>query len=233
MTSSRQLFDLQELDKDISIKRDSLVDVRARLEDNQALILARKQLETTQQRLSEVQSGQRAIDIDVEELKEKADRSAKKLYGGTVSNPRELSGMEEELRIIKSHQKQKEDSLLEVLVEVEEAQTSFDEARENLQEIEPQRSQEVKELTKAQKQLENELSKLGERRESVASNIDEASLSLYENLRKSRKGQAVAKVEQNTCQSCRIALPSKVMQQVRIGHNLVQCNSCGRILHMN
>jgi hypothetical protein len=58
--------------------------------------------------------------------------------------------------------------------------------------------------------------------------LDSEALDTYERVKLSR-GQAVAKVERGECQGCHIAVPTSQWQRVKAG-DLIQCNSCSRIL---
>lgn len=78
--------------------------------------------------------------------------------------------------------------------------------------------------------MEGYLSDLGQERQAVASEVTPQTLELYEGV-KSKKGQAVAKVEQGRCQGCRLNLPINEWQRARVG-DVVQCSSCGRILYL-
>jgi predicted nucleic acid-binding Zn-ribbon protein len=49
---------------------------------------------------------------------------------------------------------------------------------------------------------------------------------------RTRKGNAVVKVEQGRCQGCHIKLSMNEWQKARTGV-LVQCSSCGRILYLS
>ncbi len=232
MTSSKQLLDLQELDKVIDSKQETLATVKAKLGDDQALRAARGRQAKAQDRLRELRSNQLETELQLSSLKQKADALEKKLYSGSVMNPRELSSMQDELKILRAQQKQMEDRLLETLVGVEEAQVISEQAQEELGNTETQRAGEKIQLTEAQKSLQEELTLMETERQDLIVDIDKSSLSLYESLRKARKGFAVAKIVGGLCQGCRIELPTKVSQQVRSGQKLVQCGSCGRILHL-
>ena len=60
--------------------------------------------------------------------------------------------------------------------------------------------------------------------------VEPVELNRYEGLRRSKGGQAVAKVMRGLCQACRMSLPSQQLQRVRNGRQVVLCNNCGRIL---
>ena len=88
-------------------------------------------------------------------------------------------------------------------------------------------------LSQQKLELEAELAALGEKRKLLAEQIDSASLSLYEEVRRVKQGQAVAKVMQGRCQGCRISLPVSDQQKARMGHELAKCSNCGRILYLS
>ncbi|MCK5124333.1 MAG: hypothetical protein KAQ82_03800, partial [Dehalococcoidia bacterium] len=79
-------------------------------------------------------------------------------------------------------------------------------------------------------EIETLLAKLEEDRVALAQQLDSEVLNTYERIRLSR-GQAVAKVERGKCQGCHIAVPTSQWQKIKAG-DLIQCNSCSRILSL-
>ena len=59
--------------------------------------------------------------------------------------------------------------------------------------------------------------------------MDAGAIGLYEKLRSTHQGRAVALVLRDVCQGCRIVIPSHMVQRMRAG-GTVQCNNCERIL---
>ena len=232
MTTSKLFYDLHMVDRDIASRRGGLADVRARLENNQALLFAQAQLEQAQGRDSEIRSRQTELDMQSQTYSEKISDLEKKLYSGAISNPRELSGYQKELQLFKSQHLSIEDSLLQVMGEREESQGSLKESRGEVERLGHERAQEVSRLQEEEGQLVGELETLASQRGAATTRVQPADLSLYERLLKSTQGTAVAKVERGMCLGCRITLPTKELQQVRNGRSLVLCNSCGRILHV-
>ena len=103
----------------------------------------------------------------------------------------------------------------------------------SLQKIEREWHENQQKLSKQQTELEAELAKLEQKREMLAGQIDSVSLDLYEEVRRAKQGQAVAKVMQGRCQGCRISLPVSDQQRARMGQELAQCSNCGRILYLS
>jgi hypothetical protein len=88
------------------------------------------------------------------------------------------------------------------------------------------------ELTAQVAALKAEQDDLTAQRDQIAAVVDRSELLKYENLRRSKAGRAVAKVERGLCQACRMSLPTQHLQRVRAGRQTVLCSSCGRMLFL-
>jgi predicted nucleic acid-binding Zn-ribbon protein len=85
-------------------------------------------------------------------------------------------------------------------------------------------------LRRRKSEVETVLAKLKEERKGLAQKIDSEVLNTYERLRLT-KGQAVVKVERGKCQGCHITVPTSQWQKAKAG-DLIQCNSCSKILYL-
>ena len=232
MLPAKRLYDLQELDWEISAGEESLAKVRARLVDDSALVSARGRLETLVSELEPTTAARREVELATQELEEKLQTVENKLYGGSVTNPRELSAYEEERNIFEKQRDDAQNRLLELMVEIEELQSGRDEARRHLEELEAEREVETVDLQAEDKRLVAGLEVLRRSRNEIAPQIPDSVLAVYQSLRERRSGHAVARVERGMCQGCRIALPTVELQRARSSSGIVQCNSCRRILYL-
>src|SRR2546423_15605275 len=82
-------------------------------------------------------------------------------------------------------------------------------------------------------QLEVRKQELQARRTQMLTSIDAGFISRYEAMRRAKQGRAVSKVEQNSCQWCRVILTPSELQRVRISKDLQSCSNCGRILYFD
>jgi predicted nucleic acid-binding Zn-ribbon protein len=81
------------------------------------------------------------------------------------------------------------------------------------------------------KVIEGEVANLQAERTRQAATADARSLATYEQLRKARRGVAVAQMINSGCAACHVRLRPPVEQQVRRNDSIVQCDSCQRILY--
>jgi hypothetical protein len=72
----------------------------------------------------------------------------------------------------------------------------------------------------------------GERKGELA-DIPAPLLTRYEQLRSNRRGVAVAAMVGETCSACFVRLRPHVVQQIRRNDEIVQCESCQRILYFD
>lgn len=230
MFSLKRLYDLQELDWQIAARDKSLAEVRARLADESALASSRARLKGLEAQLAQRSSARQEVEFATQQLAARLQTVEQRLYGGSVTNPRELTAYGEEKEHLLRQRRIEEDRLLELMVETEELQSARDEAQRQLSRLESERKAEVAELLKAQERLAAQLARLHDTRKGMTAEVPPAILSLYESLRKSRNGHAVARVERGLCQGCRLALPTMELQRVRTSQDIVQCSSCRRIL---
>ena len=232
MIPIKKLYELQELDLQTSADETSLAEVRARLADDSALVSARKQIDSLDSQLSERTPLRTTVEQTVQQLDDKIKAAEKRLYGGDVTNPRGVLASEEERSYLQSQRSDEEDKLLDLMVEIEDLRSAHNEAGERLVRLEAERVVEQTDLQKEEQRLLGELDGLRQARPEMTPHIPSSALSVYESLRKSKNGHAVAKVSRGLCQGCRIALPSMELQRARSSQQMVQCNSCHRILYV-
>lgn len=226
----KQLYDLQLLDWDIQESEQSITKIRARLADDSQRNAAKQSVCRIAARLSELVTPRRHSEGAIQQIESRIEHIEQRIYGGMVTNPRQLEAFQEEKAILQRQHSEEEDALLEVLVEIEELNSADILAKETYEEMNSAREREIIELQSSERILNQELPGLYERRSEMLTECPPLALATYDAVRKSRGGHAVALVERGACQGCRLKLPSHELQQVRTSQNIVQCGSCTRIM---
>lgn len=230
--SIKRLYDLQELDIQAASYEKSLAEVRATLSDDSAVVAAQALKEKAESQLLDETAARREIESAVQRLNERLQAAERRLYGGGVTNARELSASEEERAAILTERTEAEDKLLALMVGIDELEAIRDGAQRELAQLETQRVEDHPQLRKEEKRLVMEVDGLRQARELALPELPPSALALYESIRAAKHGQAVAKVERGMCQGCRIVLPETERRQARSGQSMVQCSSCQRILYV-
>jgi predicted nucleic acid-binding Zn-ribbon protein len=155
----------------------------------------------------------------------------KKLYSGTVMNPKELEAMTKDAQQFRRQISTREDRLLELFDEVESATKVLAEVDGQLQTTRAEQADNEARYGAERRQLEDTIAQREQERAALTAQTDREALRIYEGLRRTRGGLAVAEVSQRTCQGCRVSLPASEETRARSSTELMFCQSCGRILH--
>jgi len=225
-----QLYKLQQVDLELQRKQQELNEVENRLRDNKALVTAESKLASQKAQLQEVSKKQKGCEWELEDLQEKVRQLNNKLYSGKTTNPKELVNLEKEVEGLKSQIRLKEDALLGLMSQVEEMEAKVKTTAEEVGRLKREWEQTQETLRPKKSEVDTVLAKLKEERNGLAQQIDSKVLSAYERLRLASR-QAVVKVERGKCQGCHITVPTSQWQKAKAG-DLIQCNSCGRILYV-
>jgi predicted nucleic acid-binding Zn-ribbon protein len=230
MTSAADLFALQEIDLRRDARRAVIADIESRLEEPAAVRDARQAVEDSEDDLQGLQRLQRNFDAKLADLDAKIQPLEKKMYDGSVRNPKELTDMQKELDHFRAQRGKLDDEGLELIEAIEQTTRLLSEQKEALQHAEASWQQEKAELLDQKSVAESDHASLDEQRGNHTAEMDRGMLGLYESLRTSKSGRAVALVVRGQCQGCRITLPTYLVQRLRGGGLLIQCPNCERIL---
>jgi len=229
MSLTGQLYKLQQLDLELQKKLQELSEINHELSDNKALVAAESKLSSYKEQLADVSRKQKNSEWELEDLQEKIRQIDSKLYSGTTKDPKELVNLEKEVKGLKSQIRPKEDAFLGLMSQMEEIEANVKTTIEEIEGLRQEWEQKQETFGQRQSDIETLLAKDKEDRVALAQQLDSEALNTYERIRLSI-GQAVAKVERGKCQGCHIAVPTSQWQKVKAG-DLIQCNSCSRILY--
>ena len=233
MATARQVYELQELDQALDGLQAQLKALDSRRGDRSALDSASTAVEERRTRLRELQLKQRAQDGELASLQARLREIEGQLYGGSVTNPRDLDGLQREQETLRERVAKAEETLLELMQSLEEAQASQAKAEAVAPGLEVGWQEEQEKLAQQTERLRSDMRSLVVRRAALAQTLAPQEVSLYARLRGTRGGSAVVRVERAVCGGCRVSLPTHVVQRARLGRELVFCPSCGRILLVN
>jgi predicted nucleic acid-binding Zn-ribbon protein len=230
MAITKQLYQLQEIDLEIESEEQALSQKTSQLGDRQALDSAQTKIASEQQRLEELSHQQRSAEWEVDDVLNKISVAEEQLYGGKITNPKELSSLQHEVNTLKAKGDQLENKALDILDQVEAAEKSVAAATSDSQNLEDEWHRQQQQLANEIEQLKSRLAELQQKRQQSSAEIEPQAVELYEKIRQHKK-PPVARVEQGICRICRISLPVSELQRAR-GGNPVTCSSCGRILFL-
>ena len=231
MSRVSNIFRLQELDLELSRCHERIAEIDMQLADDEEVKTARSNLESKEEQLAEANLANSSADHAVGSQRTKIENTEKTLYGGSVTNPKELEDLQLESESLKRYLDTLEDRLLEVMVAFEEAEIKHDQASQKLTQLIARKSGENDLLNADRLDLLSTIERTEIEREPALSNISAEDLKTYEKFRQRFGGIALALIHEGSCGVCGVDLARSIEQDIRSGNTLVYCEQCGRILY--
>lgn len=230
MSAVQDLSALQTIDNEVSAVRAALSDVQYRLQGDAELDDARRTMNEAETKAAGLRREQRRVEGEVQTLNAKIEPEEKRLYDGSVKNPKELTAIQQELDSLKKHRAEFEEELLSVMSQAETADREVAARRRTVANLEARWEIRSAELKVEAARLQDVVALVDQKRERQKSSIPPRDLAIYEDLRKRKGGMAVAKLQGGVCLGCRIQVPEGIRRRVFAPTILAQCPSCDRIL---
>jgi uncharacterized protein len=227
---AKKLNELQEIDLELKEARLRLDKINTLLADDEKMSKLKLEAADANQQLEEIKKQRKDLEYEAEDLRKNTAQINSKLYGGKVTNSKELVDLEKDLKALQPRLKEKEDGLLELMDKEEALNDKINSISAQIKERATTREKENSELGSQKVSVEKRISDLNDLRTEHIVDIDDESIKVYERVT-ARKGSAVVRVEQGRCKGCRISLSMNELQRARAG-SLVHCSSCGKILFM-
>lgn len=235
MTRWDELLAVQEHDTTV----DQLVHRRAHLPSRAELDQVMAELGSLERTASEVEEernglarSQQKLEDEITSLNDKANHHDKALYSGSVTNPRELQAMQDEIASLKRRISQLEDQELELMEQIEpldQQLATFASSRASLDE----RAAALRaQIAEEEVEIDAELRQVQAERDALAAGVDPALLAEYDALRQRLGGIAIARLVGGSCQGCHLSLPAVEVDRIKklSPDEPVHCEECGRLL---
>ncbi|MGH2661868.1 MAG: zinc ribbon domain-containing protein [Actinomycetota bacterium] len=233
MKGVERILELQELD--VTINR--LEARRRELESGDEVNEARRVMEQAEGTVGElrlaldsVASEERRLENEIASLDARSEAEQRRLYDGTVANPKELSSIQAEIESIRRRKSRLEDEELDQMErrenlegQIPALEAQMAEARREAEEAETSSGRELEEI-------ERTVARHREQRTRLASELDEEVLELYEDLRAGKRGIGAAALRDGVCQGCHEKLSALELDRLKREQGLRRCPHCRRIL---
>jgi predicted nucleic acid-binding Zn-ribbon protein len=224
----QHLLELQRLDGEITRRRETLAAMpakRKQLEESSAAASASLEAARVQQQAAEMQQRQAESSLqDQEALLQKLEGQQFQVKDNTAYTAL-LSEMEHAKTAISTC----ETDILEGMEAVEAANEALARAETEDRDASARQESELRELDAREEKLQGELAKLNGERDAVGPKLEKSMLAAYEKVAK-RKSPALALVKQETCEGCRVGIPSQNYIEILKAERLIICGNCNRIL---
>ena len=233
MSAALGLYRLQQVDSQIDQIQARLKTIQQTIENDVELRAANEGFAAAESKNRDAERALKLIEADVEKQRIKIEQTESSLYGGRVQNPKELQDLQKDVVSLKRHLQTLEERELEAMVTVEAFEKALQTAKTDLEQVQANLKEQNKDLTSESEALRKDLERLNSERQAVVTDIASQALTIYDQLRKQKRGLAITTIADNSCEACGTTLTASQQQTARSTSQLFHCPTCGRILYAN
>jgi uncharacterized protein len=226
----QELWDLQQIDTDIY----RLTRERSRLDDGAALRqaseAAAREADALETRLKKLRADLTDAELELKKIEGKKADFERRLYEGKVTNPKELSAMEQEIAMLGRQRGRLDETILTLMEGIDSTGTELQTVIARRDEAQARWQEQHERFRSESARLDAELAALGPKRQAAAKLLEPATLARYENLRSRHSNVAVSRYVDDSCSGCHTRLAPGIVRKLREGQSYVYCENCTRFL---
>lgn len=186
-----------------------------------------------QDQRDELARREKALEDEIAVIEAKVADLDRRLYSGTVANPRELQAIQADIDSLKRRASELEDRAIALLEEREPFDAELADLEARRAELESRAEELRARLAAAEAAIDAELAAETAARAEAAAAVGPALLARYEELRTRLGGIGAARLEPGgRCSGCNLQLPAVEVARIKREppEAVVSCDLCGRIL---
>jgi hypothetical protein len=227
----QRLIRLQQLESTIADARATIAAHPQRLADADTRLNESKHaVETVKARAKDNQEARRALEKDVAVYQGRLTKFKDQL--SAVKTNREYTAMQHEIATAQSDLGAVEEKMLERMLDADAIAADAKRAEAALATRQKEIDTEKKELAEELTSVEASLKQATETRAALLKDLEPRLIALFEQVARVRKGVAISSATRDgLCSVCHVRLRPSVFQQVRQNDNIIQCESCQRVLY--
>ncbi|MDQ3928147.1 MAG: hypothetical protein M3328_03255, partial [Chloroflexota bacterium] len=231
MSRVTPLYELQQVDSALQSRVARMRQIDESMADSPDLLAARAAAEEAARYLAQEQDRLRKASHAVDDTGMRIKVQDKRLYDGSIKNPKELGQVQEEVGHLRSRLKQQEDEVIDLMLAVERAEEESREKQEALEALEHETEQYRAGLAEEKDKLLQQAKVLQVKRQRFVNEVPWADLQTYERLRRAKGGVAVVDVRDGACRGCGGRVPVNIVRAARSDSEFAHCPTCGRMLY--
>lgn len=231
---NRKLLEVQVIDTkifDIENQIRNLVKKHALDELGEETQQSQHSLEEKQSALEDLEHRQHKLDGELDLLMTKIKKEKEKLFSGTIMNPKELTGINEEIQSLEKKRDEMETEDLELMDAIDLAGTEVETTGKTLEEASGRLKAAKSDYDAELEDLKGQIKVLEEDRDLIKGELDPETVELYDKLLKNKAGLAVVKIDQGrNCGGCHVEFSMSQVDRFQHEEGYFRCEFCQRIL---
>ena len=226
----QHLIHLQELDLTAERHRRRSTDIPVLQSALDARLAERTSVvDSVKARIAACQAVRREIEKDLAAVQGRLSKFKNQLM--EVKTNKEYQAMQKEMSVAEQEISDQETRLLERMEEADALALELKAAESALKGEQAEVTRERQQLEGEKSELERNLQRTLEERLAVAAQISKQAIEVFDRVAHGRKGIALAEARDGLCTVCHVRLRPQIYNEVRRNDNIIQCESCTRILY--
>ena len=227
--SLRALLELQKTDQDLHELEQYKVEIPNQLETMRSVQdEAVSRLTEQETKVEELDRDRRQREGELQTAQEQVKKYQGQLY--SVKTNKEYDALQAEIQAQKILIGELEDAILQLITEAEAAVETLQVMRGETESLVARFNEESGALESRLSAVDEDVAVKLDERKRMAMRVENRVLSVYNRIRRNLRGMTVVPVKKGACSGCFNIIPLQIVLQIRQGHRLVSCESCGRIL---
>ena len=214
---------VHDADRRIAEEPDRQRELDARLEE------ARLKVTAARERLNACQTSRRGIEKELAVHQGRLSKFRDQLM--SVKTNVEYQAMQKEIEFAQSEVKGLEDRILELMLEADDLTAAVKSAEIELASEQKAVEGDRRALAAEQVEMKAALERLTADRRRLVAEVEPRTLATFETVARRRHGIAMAEARDGVCTICHVRLRPQVFNEVRRNDQIIQCDSCQRILY--
>jgi len=171
------------------------------------------------------------VELDLKEKTNKIEKHQEDLFGGKISDIKELKQLQKLVAKYKEEKNGIEEDLLVLMEEAENFNKIIIGLGEDLKKKEEKYKKCKEETSEIISETIKEINSLNDKRKALIGEIEDIRFfKQYELLRKDKGGNVILEIDNTICPGCYLDLPSDVIYHLKRDQSMVICPNCSRIL---
>jgi len=215
-------YDLGELERSKEYIPDMMENLQREIKDSDG------KLQEVTKALSTDRLEKKDAELQLQEKQEKLKVLQDRMMA--IKTNKEYDALVSEIDQIKESISDLETRTLELMGEIEKYEKELDDLKAQTASITDVNSGQLKSLQEQIDTVGTKIQSKEKERQSLVSQVNKRVMSTYDRIRKGKGGAAVVAVKKRACGACYKALPPQRIQEIKLGEQIITCDSCGRML---
>lgn len=191
---------------------------------------ARDRVATAKQLMAENQEARRAVEKEVAVHQGRLSRFREQAMA--VKTNQEYHAIQKEIAYAQTEIEALEEKILERMLDADDLAAEVKRADAEIAAEQKDVDADRKTMTAEAASLKSSLERIGSERAALVVALDKQALRIFERVAERRNGVAVSEARDGICTICHVRLRPQVFNTVLKGADIVQCDSCQRILYV-